>query len=127
MKLTANNVITILKDCLFKDDEPQDNPILVKGIVSDFGFHPKRIESHKKDIVDMLKQLPKNFKTDEGGGWSFLQACNDINGNQWGEHRSMEALFVLGLAIQKVKLLIPKEMWSALPGGMPYYAILQQE
>ncbi len=124
MKLTANNVTTILRDCLFKDGESQDNPIFVEGLVSDFGFHPKRIESHKENIIDMLSQLPENFRIDKGGGWSFLQACDDNNGNQWGEHRNMEALFVLGLAIQKVKLVTPKEMWPALPGGMPYYAIL---
>jgi len=35
----------------------------------------------------------------------------------------MEKLFLLGLAIEKVKCLMPREVWPALPGGMPYYVI----
>ncbi len=35
----------------------------------------------------------------------------------------MEALVVLGIASGFVKYPMPREMWSALPGGMPYIVI----
>ena len=38
----------------------------------------------------------------------------------WGEHRSFEALVTLGIAIGKVKYIIPEEMWVFLPGSVPY-------
>lgn len=59
-----------------------------------------------------------------GGGWTFLNACHDRHGNLWtGFHRRMEELFMLGLAIGKVHCLFPRDLWDALPGGMPFYMV----
>lgn len=38
----------------------------------------------------------------------------------------MEQLVSLGIGIKKVKYCMPKEMWSILPGGMPYFMILKE-
>jgi hypothetical protein len=35
----------------------------------------------------------------------------------------MEMLFCLGIGMGLAKWLLPKNMWSALPGGMPYVGI----
>jgi hypothetical protein len=35
----------------------------------------------------------------------------------------MEHLFQLGLAAGYVKPLLPREMWAAFPGGVPYYVV----
>lgn len=123
MKLTAENVEVVFKDCLHNDSENMDDTVLVEGIVHNFGFHSDRLNKHKDDITSMLNYLPKEFKKD-GGGWSFLNACDDKNGNQWtGLHIVMEQLITLGIAIKKVEYRLPKSMWSALPGGMPYFVI----
>lgn len=125
MKLTAKNVQSIFQDCLFKENEDVTTAIIAEGIVSSFGFHPDRLKSHKEDIYSMLKELPKEFQKDDGGGWSFLNACNDKDGNQWtGLHQIMEHLFALGIACGKVKSCMPREAWQAFPGGMPYYVVL---
>ncbi len=72
----------------------------------------------------MLDELPDSFKKSGGGGMSFQNACVDKQGNQWTDfHQRMEQLFQLGIGIGKVELLMPREMWAMLPGGMPYYAI----
>ena len=74
----------------------------------------------------MLENLPLDFQENSGGGMSFLKACDDQEGNQWtGLHRRMEELFVLGTGLGKVKCLMPRELWAALPGGMPYYVVLE--
>jgi hypothetical protein len=128
MNLTSEKVSEIFEDCLFRNEEivdgkPNLKPIEIEGIISKFGFHPLRTESHRAEIIELLNELPEQFRQDKGGGWSFLQACMDKNGHQWGEHRNMEQLFALGMAIEKVSYAIPKEMWSMLPGNMPYLTI----
>ncbi len=52
-----------------------------------------------------------------------MQAFYTRAGAQWGEHTNMEDLFALGVGIGRVKLLLPRNMWRMLPGGMPYYSV----
>ena len=125
MELTSENVESIFMDCLFQDGEDTSDPAIAEGITSKFGFHKGRLESHRDDISDMLLQLPKEFHKDGGGGMTFLNAYINAKGEQWtGEHRRMEQLFSLGQACERVQCLMPRDMWSVLPGGMPYYAIV---
>ena len=118
----AQNIDKILKDCLFWEGEDQSTAIIAKGIVTNFGFHPRRLKENHTEIVGELSSLPQEFYADGGGGWSFLNMCNDNNGVQWGEHRSMEQLICLGIALGLVKELMP-DMRDVMPGGMPYYVI----
>jgi hypothetical protein len=128
MKLTALNVNTIFQSCLFKDGETINDACVVEGVVSKVEFHPRRVNNHRVEIEALLLELPDAFRNSNGGGWSFLQACDDRHGNQWtGLHRDMEELFQLGMAIGKVKCLMSRPMWQALPGGMPYYVVLDKE
>jgi hypothetical protein len=130
MNLTAENVMNVLTDCLFRNAELADakdgmpaNAVLVEGITSRMGFHKERLESHRKDVCSMLSELEDAFFADKGGGYSFLGACNTKSGEQWGEHRNMEDLFLLGLGLGVVKELAPRNMWNVFPGQMPYYVI----
>lgn len=124
MKLTAENVDSVFRDCLFKDGEQTEDHVKVEGLVNTFGFHPERIKEHTEEIYSMLKQLPNSFQKDSGGGMSFLSACDDKDGNQWtGLHRTMEQLIVIGIGISKVKYCLPREMWDVMPGGMPYFVV----
>jgi hypothetical protein len=125
MKLTSENVETVFRDCLFQENEEVANALIIDGIMSKFGFKPEKVALHKNDIHSMLKELPVEFQEKSGGGMSFLNACNDKDGNQWtGLHVVMDQLFCLGMATEKCKCLMPREMWNILPGGMPYYVVL---
>lgn len=122
--LNPEKVNAIFVDCLFKGGEDTNRHVKAEDIVRNVGFHPERLESHKAEIAAMLDELPDEFKESGGGGMSFLNACNDKHGNQWtGLHQRMEQLFQLGIGVGKVKSLMPREMWGALPGGMPYYVV----
>ena len=128
MELTSKAVHEIIMDCLFDETEDRSNAIIVKGIVSGFGFNPVKLEKHKEEILALLDELPNDYKEGSGGGMTFLNACYDKHGNQWtGEHRTMEELFCLGIAVGAVTECLPRDMWEALPGGMPYYAIKKRE
>jgi hypothetical protein len=125
MKLTAENVHHVFMDCLFDDEEEKKNPVIAEGITVNVGFKPDKIQKNEENIYNMLKQLPDSFQKDSGGGMSFLQACEDKEGNQWtGMHQTMQELFLLGLASGKARYCLPKDLWSALPGGMPYLMVL---
>jgi len=81
--LTSEKVEAIFMDCLFRDGEDTSNHIAVEGVVHNVGFHPERLESHRAEIEAMLDELPEMFHEKSGGGWSFLNACNDKHDNQW--------------------------------------------
>ena len=130
--LTAERVKTIFHDCIFKTKEIKEigeeaalsSAVKAEGITVNMAFHPGRLERHEAEISQMLDELPDAFKESGGGGMSFLNACDDKHGRQWtGLHQTMEQLFQLGIAIGRVESTLPREMWSALPGGMPYYVI----
>jgi len=127
--INAEEVEKILVDCLYKPEELLDdkvpvNAVIVEGIMSKFAFNPEQLEKYKNRIIELLSELPVQFRQDSGGGWSFLNACNTKDGKQWtGLHLRMEQLFMLGMAIGKAKFLMPREMWKMFPGSMPYIVI----
>lgn len=60
----------------------------------------------------------------EGGGASFLQAACLKNGDLWtGFHTEVEKLCLLGMASRQLRMLLPREEWHYLPGGMPYFVV----
>lgn len=124
MELTSNNVEAVIKDCLYKEGEtPSADYITAKGIMRSFGFKPDKITAHTDDIKSMLDQLPYQFKRESGGGWSAINAVNDNKGNQWGSQQCVDNLICLGLAINAIEYLMPRDLWVVFPGGMPYFVI----
>jgi len=130
MKLTADAVNELMKQCLSRPNENHnvttslDGVLVVHGLVQSFSFHPGRIAEHADEIEALLKELPDEFQRSGGGGWSFLNACNDRHGNLWtGLHQTMECLFCLGIAAGKANWVFPREHWNMLPGGVPYVVV----
>lgn len=111
--------------CLYKDEETNgkvpEGAVLVNGITFNYGFHPGRLEEQREKVTAWLDALPHQFRESEGGGWSFLDACLDEDGFQWGEYRNMEQLFCLGIGLKLVSYSLPRSMWFTFSGGMPYY------
>lgn len=120
MKLTADNVHAVLKDCLNDTDGTMYKAVLVSARLND-----KCLEAHREQILSMLAQLPEQFMRSCGGGWSFLNACIDADGRQWCDtHRTIDILVLLGIAIGAVEFVFPqRELWQAFPGGVPYFVI----
>lgn len=121
----AEKVDAILRHCLYKSEEISDgkvpaDAVEAKGILHNFYFHPQRLESHREDVAKILVEMPSAFHRTSGGGWSFLQLCMDKNDNQWGEHSNMEQLVCLAIGLGMGKYCMPRDLWPALPGGMPY-------
>lgn len=124
MNLTSKNVNDVFIDCLFEQQPEDISKInIIEGVMMKVGFDPVKLEKSKEHIVNMLNQLPDDFQPTGGAGMTFLNACVDNKGNLWGQHQDVDRLLCLGLAINRVSYLFPKEMWSALPGSMPYFGV----
>jgi hypothetical protein len=119
--LSTERVEELFRQCLAPTP---DQGVVIEGIVIKAAFSEAAIERHRGTIAALLAELPEQFREAGGGGWSFLNACDDRHGRQWTSfQRTMEQLFMLGLASGQVTELMPRELWPALPGGMPYYVI----
>jgi hypothetical protein len=128
--IDSTEVETALFYCLYEDDELEGkdgefsalkDSVQVEGVTTKFGFHPQRLEEQREKVKTWLMALPVTFRKDNGGGGSFLQACMQENGVQWGEHMHIEQLFALGMGLGLVKCILPRPLWRILPGQMPYY------
>jgi hypothetical protein len=132
--IDPERIIAIGHDCMYDETEINAEgtvpaagvplPVMVEAVTHKLGFHPARLESHRAEVVAALRQLPHQFFTGKGGGWSFLNACWLENGEQWtGVHRTVEVLLALGQGLGLVELVPRREHWHAFPGGMPYVMI----
>lgn len=135
MRLTAENVEAILRDCLDSDDLPERTEsdyagdadyIIVGGILHKYALRRAKLDQHAEEIIEMLAELPLEFRRNVGGGWSFLNACMTNDGEQWtGFHRTMEQLFVLGIGIGRAQWVPSQaDLWGAFPGGVPYVQVI---
>lgn len=133
MELITENVEAVARDCRFTNDElaelegepSEDNlpegAVVVPGVIRTFVFHPGRLESHRADVVSMIEQLPTEFLREGGGGWTFLNLCMRRDGVQWTSFQTaQESLYVLAAGLGLARFQLPREVWEALPGAMPY-------
>lgn len=123
--LTAHRVEAVADACNGVFIPPEAGGVVrVEGVAHTFAFERRKLADYADEIRAMLAELPAQFHENIGGGWSFLKACMNRRGEQWtGMHVTMEKLFALGLAIGAVELLMPRELWEMLPGGVPYYVV----
>jgi hypothetical protein len=119
--INSQEVEVAFLSCLCGNSE---DGIEIAGVANKYRLHRERLECTRALVSSWLTLLPPQFHKATGGGWSFLNACDEADGTQWtGFHQRMEELFVLGLGLGLVQECTPREMWSLLPGGVPYYVI----
>jgi len=125
--LNPRDIDSTFRECLYSEteivdkDTPPDDALIVEGIIMKVGFHPARVAKNRDIIREWVRQLPDDFIKSKGGGMSFLNMCVDREGNQWtGEHRIMEQLTCLAIAAKLGNYCLPREAWTAMPGGVPY-------
>ena len=127
MILNSANVQQVFFNCLFQDDEDTSNHIPVHSVIFKGGFHPERLTQNTDTIRQLLLQLPEQFMKSKGGGYTFLCACDNNEGVQWGEHYAIDQLLSLGLASKTAEFCISdRSMWESFPGGMPYFVVIDK-
>ena len=124
--LTAAKVMTIFAACQYVIGSKRGEAVIISGVVHLYTFNSAQLRTYKAEIKQLLRQLPDEFMASIGGGWGFVNACVDKNGILWGQHINMEALFTLGIAVGYVKEMFDRSRWGELPGGMPYYIVMDE-
>lgn len=135
--IDPNAVEAAYVSCLFTDDEMADLPegveapedaVIVQGVINRHGLHPDRVETQREQVSEWLAALPDEFRKTPSGGWTFLNACEDRDGEQWtGLHQRVDQLLALGQGLGLCGWVLPDpEMWKMLPGGMPYFWIADE-
>lgn len=126
--IDSQRVDAMFRDCLFRSDElPSDgsvpaNAIIVESVTGKYGLNAERLEGYRAEIGQMLAALPPEFS--KGGGWSFLNACTEADGTLWtGSQLIVDNLLALGIGTKQAKILLPRELWTSFPGGVPYFAV----
>ena len=138
IELTSQNVHDAIFESLFKDDDPRvqevracllakkplpDCAVIAEGVMKKVAFDKERLESKRQYVREMLGQLPKEFFKETGGGYTFLNGCMRSDGTQWGEQISVDSLLCLGIALDYVTILMPRDMWYLFPGSVPYFVV----
>lgn len=119
----ASDVERLIEACELRDGDDVSKAIVSSGIMCRIRFDAERIAKHRDEIKALLSDFNDNFYVGRGDGWSFLNFFETKDGIHWGEHRSMDLLCCLGIAAGFVEWFLPREMWGALPGHMPYLVI----
>jgi hypothetical protein len=123
--LSPQAVMALWNACFWRQEEDRDEDRLrVDGIITSAPFSQTRVTNHAAEIKRLLLELPDQFRRSSGGGWTILNACTDRHGRFWtGEQVVVEQLVLLGLAAGLVTWMLPRDLWSILPGGMPYVRV----
>lgn len=123
--LTPDRVEELLNLVLAGDE---NTGIRWNGVVNDYQLDPEKAEAHRGEIQAMLGELDDTFMDDGGGGWSFLNLCQDRHDYLWtGLHWTCEKLLALGAALDLVSFSLPREFWNVLPKSMPYVTIKRSQ
>jgi hypothetical protein len=126
--LSGKRVADLVRECLPEEKGDPAVTKLVTGLTRTYGFVPESLEAHRSEIEAMIRELPDAFLDGPGGGggYTFLGLCEDRHGRQWTDfHLDMEGLVCLAMAIGKAEFCMPREFWSAFPGGAPYIRFKQ--
>lgn len=126
MRLTTENVKALMLECLAEDAEAE-NTTVVEGLTRDYAFSLAAIERNVPNIKKLLAELPEAFRSDGGGGYSFLKAPFNRHGGQWGGQSDAAELIALGIAARCAKYIFPRDLWEVLPGGVPYIVVEIQD
>lgn len=99
----------------------ENGVIIVQSCLMSYAFVAERIESHRSELQDIIKELPTQFLSTGGGGWTFLNLPTDASGEQWGEQWQADLLFSACKALNLAGFCVEdREIWQAMPGGLPY-------
>jgi hypothetical protein len=129
--IDPKRVNELLIDCLFRNEELGDTPnimpeggVKVEATMVTFGFHPDRLQAHRFEVVEMLKQLDDSFMQSKGGGMSLMNMVATKDGELWtGIQKTADELFALAKGMDLADFTLPRDMWVVLPGQMPYITI----
>jgi len=99
--------------------------ILIHGTLDVFSIDPSKVD--RTQVIDWLNQLDDAFMDNAGGGMSLMNMVETKDHELWGEQYHADQLYVLAAALGLAAYSLPRPVWPALPGGMPYITIFRSK
>ena len=120
--LNAETVKQIFTDTLAENNKVcEEEAQEVEGVQLHVFFCRQKLKHYADQIKTMLKQMNHKYKE----GWTFLNFVENGLEFQWTSlHLDADMLLCLGLAHNYIEYCAPRELWSHLPGGVPYIRII---
>lgn len=124
--IDPNRVNEVFLKCLLTQEEfvagngNPENVIEGHGVLEHAQFNHERLEEYREEVKAWLDNLPEQFHAKTGGGWTFLNLCQDKEENLWtGSHPICDQLIMLASGL-KIGEILGREFADSLPGGVPY-------
>lgn len=123
--LRADDVHDAFIYCLVKreeapDGQPSEDAVLLEGISLNVELHKARLEEQREKVLGWIDDIPEGFLREKGGGWTFLNLTMTKQGDQWCEQPTAQALMLMAMGLGYAQYQLPRDIWRALPGGVPY-------
>jgi len=117
----AAHVDAMVKHSLFSQGEEERDRVIVDGFVQTFAFHRDRLEANRSAIKILIRDVVDDtFLLGGGGGNTAIYLTVDRTGQNWADQATAEAFFCLAAGLGLATYSVPRELWVAMPGGMPY-------
>ena len=98
--INLQRVRNIFRACVAQENTSNTKKVIT-GWDHEYIFNIDKVEEYKEEIYALLKELPKEFQSNTGGGWSILNVCMDkYNDEPWGEQADADLLMALGIATE---------------------------
>jgi hypothetical protein len=116
-KLTISAVNKIFRQCAYPiGKRVPNNAIIVEGVSGEQAFNPQKIAAWRKNILDMLAELPAEAH--------FACLNTNTHNEVWSVNPMwVDMLLMLGMAVGAVSASPDRGAWSLCPDGMPYVSI----
>lgn len=130
LPLNDENVAAIFNECLVVDTDHENFRVYNVGLIESvtdrtyFRVNTLAVRRNYELIDSWIDKLPKQFFSDGGGGWTFLNMFLTSKMKPWTSSPvAMEQLLILGIAAKRIKYILPRYAWTMFPENMPYIVI----
>ena len=114
-ELSSENLMTIFNRCYSKIST--EETITIDGVFHSYIFEKEKINSERKYIEMLLSKVSQTLNV----GCPFLKLNTTYTGSIWTNNtEEIEKLLVLGIAINKIRFLKPRDRWKSFPNGIPF-------
>lgn len=121
--LSAANVDLVFRDCLYTNEEVlaaeparPEGMVEVNGIFGTYGFHPERLESHRAEVREMLRELPTDYDSKRFDRFPHLNVNSGtgLTFSSRADFGTMEQLLCLAHGLGLRRLSAVRALSSAL-------------
>lgn len=124
MQITPEEIDELMPEVMALPDVPEYLRLLIPVFDIVFPFDTDRLKEFEPQIRALLDRVSPEFLETDGRG-SRVDRFPCLDSPVVGPRK--EALIAMGLAVGKIKWLVPRESWETVfPDGLPYLVVVAE-